>query len=175
MGAVISLFHSKLEELKQRYPLFKITATNHRYKIKGKELVYHYCADLSEETAFFFNVTKEELSNLDQFHFLANKIIDFNKDFSHLKVYIEDPNTVWIVRGNDRSPVFADFADYGNEEGKQKFKQLNERAWFVKTNKDYFVCSTCHSIKEKSFLFSGVISGKTCVACAEVELSGIDC
>lgn len=169
MGALISLFHNKLDELKETLPLFGITPVEAKFVLNGKEEKFLYEAHLSDETALYFNYTDKEVSELKYLHKLAKDILEFNSNHTNLKVFIEEPNIVWIDYDFLRSPVFTDFADYSNESGKQKFKELNEKAEIIKKDNTFFICSHCHTLKHKSFLFNTVISGNTCVACIEVD------
>ena len=172
---VVSIFHNKLEELQNQFPLFRFQPINEKIRTKGKDVVYRYCVDLSEDVLLYLNYEKEDIDRLSELHSLAIKIKEFNETYENLKVYIEDPATVWISGNDGNSPVAANFADFCNEKGKFFFKGLNEKSGFIKENKDFFVCRFCYSIKNKSFMYADFLKTNTCVACVEVYLDEQDC
>ena len=172
---VVSIFHNKLEELQNRFPLFKFTPINERIGKDEDAVVYRYRVDLSEDVSLYLNYEEKDLNDLSHMHSLAGEIKEFNETFKNLRVYIEDPNTVWISGPSGYSPIAANFINFNNEEGKLLFKKLDEKSEFVKQNKDCFVCRFCYSIKNRSFMFGEFLKTNTCVACAEVYLDDEDC
>ena len=169
---VISLFHNRLDELRKRYPLFNVTAVRQPIRLNGKEEVYSYSADISEDTALYFNYEPSELDRIDFYHKILSTVKEFNKTYKNLKVFFEDPNVVWSNYDSIRTPLFTNLSSFDSEIGKQKFKELDEKSAFVDEHPDFFICSHCHTVKERSFRFSRFVNGETCLSCAEVDYDG---
>lgn len=169
--SVIPLFHSKLNELQKRYPLFQVVAVRQTFDLNEKQTLFNYLVNMDEDTSFYLNYDEKSLKKVDVYHLRAFKIKRIHDKYKNLKVFIEDPSTIWLNSNYDPSPVFADFVN-DDWETQEQLAELQKKAEFIKENNNYFVCSHCHRMKEKSFLFDKVVNGFTCVACAEVDDEG---
>ena len=159
---VISLFHSKLNDLRQKFPELK-------FKAVDPALGAEYELEIDDSLSFYFNYNPEDLKKLDDLAAIIKIINGFNSVHKNLKVFVDDSEVVWCNYDTLRTPLFTSFTNYDSEKNAKKFKELDEKAEFVLNNRDYFICSHCHFVKNKKFMFSAFINGNTCVSCQEIE------
>jgi hypothetical protein len=170
---VVSLFSNKIDELRKKYPSQQFYCVEMPIKVKKRGQSFkQYGLVIDEDLSFYFDYTPKELELLDSMITLIETVKTFNSIYKNLKVFPDDPNVVWCNYGTQRTPIFTSLANFGNETGRKKFKELNEKAEFVLKNKEYFICSHCHFLKKKAFMFSEFLNGNTCVACVEVDYDG---